>query len=414
MTKILLAILFTGLLSSPVVYAENSRAPKIPEFDLSDLKALTEESKASETSWLNYQTAMTAAFTKTKTFLSEDGVSEFKLQAAKRFLKIFGQVDNPYSTLDNDQVKVITGYISSLSEELPVEVSSNYGSNKPTRKSPTEKLDNTQPDIELGKKTGIQCTYVFEHCALESMLSATPIKITDERITFDPQLTKVGERWFPLVNEIASKTPYSGTVRGTLPDGQLTTELSFEKGILAGPFKKWWPNGAIAVEGRNKKGFLNGTYKEWYSNGQLRKSTTMRMGTPVKRETLWYFSGAKKAEVSLSSRGALNGKTQAWYPNGQLYFEGSFSIGTVYKEHSIFHSNGELAIKYSPLERVKCIGRRMQTNCPSATMMTIKKKAERYDNNGILLWSSNQKGLTRWDQEGKEIEFIPNTLETIL
>lgn len=414
MTKNLLAILFTGLLSLPIVYAEKSRAPKIPEFDLSDLKALAEESKASETSWLNYQTAMTAAFTKTKTFVSEDGVSEFKLQAAERFLEIFGQVDNPYSTLDNHQVKVITGYISNLSEELPVEVSSNYDSNEPTEKSPAAKLENTQPDTELGKKTSIQCTYVFEHCALESMLSATPIKITDERITFEPQLTKVGERWFPLVNEIASKTPYSGTVRGILPDGQLTTELNFEKGLLAGPFKRWWPNGAIAVEGRNKKGFLNGPYKEWYSNGQLRKSTTMRMGVPVKRETLWYFSGTKKAEVSLSSLGALNGKTQAWYPNGQLYFEGRFSIDTVYKEHSIFHPNGQLAIKYSPLERVKCIGRRMQTNCPSATMMTIKKRAERYNDNGILLWSSNQKGLTRWDQEGKEMEFIPNTLETIL
>ena len=414
MTKNLLAILFTGLLSLPIVSAEKSRAPSIAEFDLSDLKALREESKASETSWLNYQTAMTAAFTKTKTFVSEDGVSEFKLQAAERFLEIFGQVDNPYSTLDNHQVKVITGYISNLSEELPVEVSSNYDSNEPTEKSPAAKLENTQPDTELGKKTSIQCTYVFEHCALESMLSATPIKITDERITFEPQLTKVGERWFPLVNEIASKTPYSGTVRGILPDGQLTTELNFEKGLLAGPFKRWWPNGAIAVEGRNKKGFLNGPYKEWYSNGQLRKSTTMRMGVPVKRETLWYFSGTKKAEVSLSSLGALNGKTQAWYPNGQLYFEGRFSIDTVYKEHSIFHPNGQLAIKYSPLERVKCIGRRMQTNCPSATMMTIKKRAERYNDNGILLWSSNQKGLTRWDQEGKEMEFIPNTLETIL
>jgi len=416
--KKFLNVVISGLLALNFLDSQAARAPVIPKFDLSDLKTMTTESKASEASWSEYQAAMTTAFDKTKSFVYEDGVPEFKLQAANRFLEIFGQVDNPYSTLDDHQLSVVRGFHSDILGELVAEEDNEYSSGGGISASTTPTVEIRAPEskaqYELARKISPQCAYVFAHCAAETMLGIEPIKIADSAIRFEPQLTKVETKWYRLVEEAPAKTPYSGLVKGFLSTGQLTTELNFDNGILAGPYNRWWPNGAKAVEAKNKKGFFSGLYKEWYDNGQLRKLTTMKKGIPVKKETLWYLSGIKKAEISLSNRGALNGKTQAWYPDGQLYFEGRFAVGTIYKEQSIFYPNGQLAIKYSPLERVKCIGRRMQTNCPTATMMTIKKKAMSYDRDGLLVWSSKQEGLTRWDFEGEELEFIPNTIEQIL
>ena len=398
MPSLIIVLTFLPLL---VIASEITLPPEIPNFSLTDLERLESESKAAKTKWDDYQQAMKLAFDLTESFVTGDRNSDLKIKAAQRFLELWGEVDNPFSDEDNEQILIIQNFLESrVNPGLPARAP-----------EPPSDLQSAYSN-ELSMNLEPECALVFEHCLQLSFISLPALNLGDQYVRLDPSLVSRDGYLFEVKTR-GSEKRFSGELKTFLPNDQLSGRVSIKNGLKHGPFTRWYSNGAIAIEGSYKKGELSGSYKELYRNGELRRVTTMKKGVPSKKESIWYESGSKKAEIGLSSSSSvLNGRTKAWFKNGNLAFDGRFSVGDVFREHIFFHSNGEIAARYKVVKKGKCYQERMQdrigTLCPPENTPLIKKIGSYWDAEGALRWSSTRSKLTEWDRFGAETGITKN------
>ncbi len=141
-------------------------------------------------------------------------------------------------------------------------------------------------------------------------------------------------------------------------NGQVKSELTYEKGAPAGAACTYYDNGTKASEttykngnkegdeieyypdGTKKKltpfvnGDLHGVQREWYPNGNPKKEDTYSKNVLNGISTWYYEDGKKETECSYKD-GKLHGLKQQWYENGKLsakatYEDGQQMEGTAY------------------------------------------------------------------------------------
>jgi antitoxin component YwqK of YwqJK toxin-antitoxin module len=102
---------------------------------------------------------------------------------------------------------------------------------------------------------------------------------------------KKAEQFFVkgTINQGASKTWYD--------NGQIETEMVFEKGKLQGPFKSWHRDGKVSIEGIYEAGDMNGEWKMYFENGNLTSVENYEKGKRIGTWKYYYETGKQRSEL---------------------------------------------------------------------------------------------------------------------
>ena len=123
------------------------------------------------------------------------------------------------------------------------------------------------------------------------------------------------------------------------PEGHLSEEQHFHRGLRIGMWSKWFPNGQMSEKCFYSNGVRNGIFMQWHDNGQLSNrmvyndsklnglsqefsesgqlvaESRYKNGMKWGLEKQWHENGSQHKKIFRSSNGLLH-KRESWYMNG--------------------------------------------------------------------------------------------------
>jgi len=123
------------------------------------------------------------------------------------------------------------------------------------------------------------------------------------------------------------------------PEGHLSEEQHFHRGLRIGMWSKWFPNGQMSEKCFYSNGVRNGIFMQWHDNGQLSSrmvysdsklnglsqefsesgqlvaESRYKNGMKWGLEKQWHENGSQHKKIFRSSNGLLH-KRESWYMNG--------------------------------------------------------------------------------------------------
>jgi antitoxin component YwqK of YwqJK toxin-antitoxin module len=146
-------------------------------------------------------------------------------------------------------------------------------------------------------------------------------------------------------------------------NGQLRTEVHYDRNELHGSYKTWYADGTPKEELEFNKGRHHGKdQKTWYENGQLATKYDYHNGSKIGSWESWHPNGVMSSSKLYSSNGMFrewndagtltmqgvydgdkkSGLYETWYANGQVKYQGEFNQNVPVGAHTDYYEDGTL------------------------------------------------------------------------
>jgi antitoxin component YwqK of YwqJK toxin-antitoxin module len=104
------------------------------------------------------------------------------------------------------------------------------------------------------------------------VIAEIPYESGELRYRYSRYLAPDGGRWVR-----------HGLFQAFHPNGELSSEGHYERGVEIGLWRDYHENGQLAAEGEYKAGKESGRWRFWYADGRLEKEVVYFEGEPVEQ-----------------------------------------------------------------------------------------------------------------------------------
>lgn len=132
-----------------------------------------------------------------------------------------------------------------------------------------------------------------------------------------------GEERISTNYRVVNNSVEDGIYKWSDKEGKVIMEETFQKGLMNGPYKRYFASGQTALLGNYLNSLKHGVFNRYYDNGETSQTAEYKYGMLEGDVELYYPSGAIKERYTYV-KGKKNGEYIKYFESGGIMTEGKY------------------------------------------------------------------------------------------